>query len=576
MCIAAQGDIKTIEVSYSALQGIGVDKGGLPCIRRFDVQAVQSTKYQSLNGMENWMYKQRVMKIVVAILATGLLPGIVIAELTVASPFTDHAVLQRDVPVPVWGKADPGAQVTVEFAGQKKSGVVASDGSWRVELGPMTASLKPRVLQVTLFRQGSGGQASIKSQVSFSNVLVGEVWICSGQSNMQMGYGGIPEIKALVPDAKNIRTFHVNRTVALSEQETCEGAWAEKIPDSAVAFSFAYFLEQSADVPVGIILTCWGSSSIEAWMPRDMTETVPHFKTMMEEFDADTKTQDRIQAILDGPKPWPGKDDVFLRRQSNILYNAMMHPLAPYACRGLVWYQGERNTQSMFGMVKDPWFARNSGMLKYGDTLTQWIQRYRKEWENEEMQFLVVMLPGYFKQTDKGPQLGAEHPASHSWAWLRESQLKALELPNTSVVNTIDLGDEKNVHPKDKLPVGQRLALLAERDTLGMDVEAQGPVLKSVERKGDRLVVYFDHADGLKTTDDAAPSAFWLADDSRDWKKAGAELKGQTVVLRSSELKKPLYVRYAFAGKPNVNLVNAAGLPAVPFRTDAFAPQTDK
>ena len=514
------------------------------------------------------MNKSRFMKIMAPVLGVGLLPGIVMAELTVASPFKDNAVLQRDMPVPIWGTADPGATVTVEFAGQKKKVVADSSRHWKAMLDPLSASSKPRKMSIV---------SSIGNQKSeIENVVVGEVWICSGQSNMQMGYGGIPEIKALVPDAKNIRTFHVNRTVALSEQESCEGAWAEKVPDSAVAFSFAYFLEQSADVPVGIILTCWGSSSIEAWMPRDMTETVPHFKTMMEEFDADTKTRDRIQAILDGPKPWPGKDDVFLRRQSNILYNAMMHPLAPFACRGLVWYQGERNTQSMFGMVTNPWFARNSGMLKYGDTLKQWIQRYRREWKNDEMQFLVVMLPGYFKQTDKGPQLGAEHPAAPSWAWLRESQLKALELPNTSVVNTIDLGDEKNVHPKDKLPVGQRLALLAERDTLGMDVEAQGPVLKSVERKGDRLAVYFDHADGLKTTDGAAPSAFWLADDARDWKKAEARLKGQTVVLRSSELKKPLYVRYAFAGKPNVNLVNAAGLPAVPFRTDTFAPQPDK
>lgn len=496
------------------------------------------------------------------VLAAGFVPGFVRAELSVASPFTDNAVLQHGMLVPVWGKADAGTAVTVEFAGQKKSAVAGSGGRWRVELDPMSASFEPRVLRVS----------SPGHRVSITNVLVGEVWICSGQSNMQMGYAGVPEIKALVPKARNIRCFEVPKTVAFTEQESCGGKWMEQPPNSAVAFAFAYFLEKTADVPVGILLTCWGSSSIEAWMPRDMAETVPHFKTIMKEFDADTETRGRISSILNGPRPWSRQDDVFLRRQSNILYNAMMHPLVPYACRGLVWYQGERNTMSMFGMPKEPWYARNSGMLKYGDTLKKWVVRFRAAWGNANMHFLVVMLPGYYKPMKAGPQLGAEHPASQSWAWMRESQLKVLDLPNTAVANTIDLGDAKNIHPKDKLPVGERLALLAARDTLGMALEAQGPVMKAVERKGGHLVVLFDHAEGLKTTDGNAPKGFWLADDSAQWVEAETELKGGTVVLRSPELANPLYVRYAFAGKPNVNLVNGAGLPAYPFRTDTFAP----
>jgi sialate O-acetylesterase len=189
------------------------------------------------------------------------------------------------------------------------------------------------------------------------------------------------------------------------------------------------------------------------------------------------------------------------------------------------------------------------------------------------MQFMVVMLPGYHKNPlETGPQLGAEHPAVHSWAWMRESQLKALELPHVSVANTIDLGEVDNIHPKDKLPVGQRLALLALRDTLGEDIEASGPVMSRVDVEDDHLTVHFDHAAGLKTTDKESPKGFWITDDSQQWIPAGAELKGETVVLRSAECPKPLYVRYAFAGKPPVNLVNAAGLPAVPFRTDRFKP----
>ncbi|MFC7338777.1 sialate O-acetylesterase [Haloferula chungangensis] len=495
-------------------------------------------------------------------LLVGLGPVTGVAEVSVASPFTDNAVLQRDMPLPVWGKADPGEKVTVEFAGQTKSCAADSSGRWELRLDAMRASAEPRVLQVS-------GQDSKRS---FANVVVGEVWICSGQSNMQFAAKSVPEIRVLERKAKGIRSFEVGKTVAFTEQDRLDGQWVDGPPSSAVALAFAYFLEEAADVPVGIILTCWGSSSLEAWMPRDMTESVPHFKTMVEEFDADARTRDRIAAILKGPKPWSQADDVFLRRQTNILYNAMMHPLAPYACRGLVWYQGERNTQSMFGMPKEPWFSRNSGMLKYGETLGQWIQRYRTEWQNDQMHFLITMLPGYYQEMPTGPKMGPEHPASHSWAWMRESQLKAGELGNVSVANTVDLGDVKNVHPKDKLPVGQRLALLAVRDTLDEDVVAEGPVMKRVERQGDHLVVHFDHADGLTTRDGEAPSGFWLADDSEKWVEARAELKGRTVVLRSADLAKPLYVRYAFVGKPKVNLVNEAGLPAYPFRSDSFAP----
>jgi sialate O-acetylesterase len=495
----------------------------------------------------------------------GLLGSVALGDVVPASLFQDHMVLQREMPVPVWGTADTDTTVTVEFAGQKKTAPVDASGKWKVTLDAMPASFDAAVMTI------SANDSDAKFTIS--DVVIGEVWICSGQSNMQLVAGIVPEIKALIPSAKNIRNFTVKNTVALTEQDHCEGTWETRYPNSAIAFGFAYFLQEAAEVPVGIILTAWGSSSIEAWMPRDMTETVPHFKTMMDEFDADTVTQDKIKAILAGPQPWSKGDDVFLRRQSNVLYNAMMHPLVPYACRGLVWYQGERNTQSMFGMIEDPWFSRNSGMLKYGDTLKQWITRYRQEWSNDEMHFLAVMLPGYHtRPLTTGPQLGAEHPASHSWAWMREQQLKALELPNVSVANSIDTGDLKNIHPRDKLPICQRLALLAARDTLGQKIEAQGPVMKTVKAEKNALIVQFDHADGLKTKDGAAPTAFWLADDSKQWKPAEASIKGTTVVLTSAELDKPLYVRYAFAGMPKVNLINSAALPAYPFRTDRFEP----
>ena len=306
-------------------------------------------------------------------------------------------------------------------------------------------------------------------------------------------------------------------------------------------------------------------------MPKDMTESLPYFKTIMEDFEADTLTQHRIQQILGAPNTWTRQEDIFLRRQPNILYNAMMKPLAPYASRGLVWYQGERNTRYLSGMppvTEDNWFHRVAGMKEYGHVLSQWILRYRQEWQDDDMNFMVVMLPGYGKGTQKKPAIDPKDPTEESWAWMRESQLQALALPNTAVANTIDLGDVKNVHPKDKLPIGQRLALLAAKNTLGLDILAMGPMLKGVDLQADKLVAHFNYASGLKTSNGKAPSGFWIADDSKKWEPADARIEGESVILTSPKIKHPKYIRYAFAGKPSVNLVNANELPAYPFRTD--------
>jgi len=335
---------------------------------------------------------------------------------------------------------------------------------------------------------------------------------------------------------------------------------------------------------VGIILTSWGSSSIEGWMPREMTQTVPHFKAMMNAFDTNSKTKNRIKTIKNGPVPWSREDRLFVRRQSNILYNAMMHPLIPYACRGLVWYQGESNTQTMHGKKN-----HNAGMLQYDETLKEWIKTYRKSWNNDAMHFMIVMLPGFGKTLGSegtmvdippnsqpipkpDPAINGENPNAQSWAWMRASQLKALDLPNTSVVNTIDLGDFKDVHPKDKLPIGQRAALLAMDEISKSATKSGGAIFKETKIEGNTLVVYFDHAKTLKTKDGKDPTGFWLADDSENWFRADAKIKGKTVVLQSSQLSNPKYIRYAFSAKPEVNLVNEMDLPVYPFRTDSFQP----
>ena len=458
----------------------------------------------------------------------------------------DHAVLQRDMPVPVWGWSEPGSTVTVDFAGQHKTATTAPDGKWMVRLDPMPASAQGREMKV----QGSGFKAQPGSTeaIVLADILVGEVWLCSGQSNMQYGWGkqsqpmynwgSVAELPALLEDARKrpIRSFSVPTDVAFTPNPNCKGTWSNDVSGSAVAFGFSYLLQKELNVPVAVIVTCWGSSSIEGWMPREMTEQLPHFKAIMESFDANTNVQARLaSAMAKGIK----HGNVFARTQPNLLYNAMLHPLIPYACRGMVWYQGEAN---------------GGNSEQYAASFPLWIKRLRAEWARDDFHFLVVMLPGF----------GDNH-----WPSFREVQLGILNVPHTSVANTIDLGEEKNIHPADKFPVCERLALLARRDVYGEKIEAQGPVYKSSTVQGNHMVIEFDHANGLQTTNSAPPSGFQLAGNDQVWHPATASIKGSTVELEAEGLATPAFVRYAFAGKPAVNLVNGVNLPAYPFRTDA-------
>jgi sialate O-acetylesterase len=458
------------------------------------------------------------------------------------SLFGDHAVLQREMEVPVWGWSKPDAQVAVEFGGQRKSATAGKDGKWQLKLNPLKASDIPAELVIS----DSNG-----NKVTRKDILVGEVWICSGQSNMQYGWGkeshpmfnwgGDAALAAMVPDArtKPIRSFTVLPDVSFTPNEHCKGSWSTDVSGSAVAFGYGYHLNRTLNVPVGVIVTCWGSSSIEGWMPRDMTAQLPHFKAIMDAFDANTSVQSRVRAAMEKGIQ---HGNVFVRQQPNLLYNAMLHPVIPYACRGMVWYQGETNA---------------GRYAEYARSFPLWIERLRKEWGRDDFQVLAVMLPGY------GDKI---------WPWFREVQLGILNVPHTSVANTIDLGDEKNIHPADKAPICERLALLARRDVYGEKIEAQGPVFKSASVRGDRMVIEFDHANGLKTVDGAAPAGFQLAGSDKTWHPATASIKGNAVEIEAAGLAAPAFVRYAFSGKPEVNVVNGANLPACPFRTDDMPP----
>lgn len=476
-------------------------------------------------------------------------------ELRLGSPFQEHMVLQQHMPITIWGEATINSLITITVDHKTINVKSDNNGNWKAVF-PAHDAGGPYGF---LVRSGS-------KKIEFNDVMFGEVWICSGQSNMFMGYGKTPEIKALDSLSKNIRTFTVKNTVAFTEQNYLNGKWELENPKSAVAFSFAYFLQKSINVPVGIILTSWGSSSIEGWMPRDMVTKLPHFKSIINDFDSDTKKKERIDSILSKQGKRLRKDDIFIRTQPNIIYNAMMKPLIPYTCRGMIWYQGEANAKN----VED--------MLQYGVTLPLWVNRLRTGWENNNLSFLGVMLPGFGWNLNKMNNATSliESPEVNSWAWIRESQCKVLDLPNTGIVTTIDLGEQNNIHPKDKLPIGKRLALLAEKKIFNKDIIAEGPSVKSVSVKKNLIVVKLNQAQGLTTNDGNDPKAFWLSDGSGKWYPAEAKIKGKTIHLSSTELKKPLFVRYAFAAMPKVNLVNGAGLPTCPFRTDNFPPINTK
>lgn len=477
------------------------------------------------------------------------------AEIKLASLFKDSAVLQREMKIPVWGWAKPGSKISVSINGKSAEGKTAEDGSWRVDLPELKAG-GPFEMQIT------DGSDTIK----IKDILVGEVWICSGQSNMDMGHRGIPEYKPIIAESAKlpIRSFMVEKFVAFEKQKTLNGTWAKSICSSAVGASFSYHLQKALGVPVGIIQTSWGSSSLEGWMPIEFKEKLPHFKTVMDNFEKNDRQ--KVSELLKdcrnktGRITWERSDNIYMRTRPNILYNAMMHPLIPYACRGVAWYQGEANTRSL------------ETMLQYKESLQTWLKYLRKSWNKENFQLMPVMLPRFNRVHKGGTSMETDHPGSRSWAYMRESMIGITELPGTAIANTIDLGLLKNIHPKDKLPIGYRLTQLALKNVHGKEVIPQGPRYKAISIEGSKALLSFEHAKGLKTKDGKAPSSFWLAGENKKWFKAEAKIVGDKIEVSSKEVSEPKSVRYAFTAFPEVNLVNEANLPALPFRTDKWAP----
>jgi len=487
----------------------------------------------------------------------------VAAEVKLPALFSPHMVVQREMPVPVWGWADPGEQVTVTLAGQSEKTQADAQGRWRVRLPAMRAG-GPHVLKV----QG-------RNTVEVPDVLVGEVWLCSGQSNMAMTVGASMNKEAEIAAANfpEIRMFTVARRPAGEPQRDCEGTWAVCSPQTVAGFSAtAYFfgrrLHQELKVPVGLVHSSWGGTPIQAWTSRKAQQAVPELVPLVEAYEKAVATydpaaaQERYQKQLAAWKAAAAKAKAqgakFTQRRPQpplppqqsphspgVLYDGMIAPLVPYALRGAIWYQGESN-------------AGNAKL--YGLQLRTMIAEWRAAWGQGDFPFLFVQLPNFMAPQQQPSETGG-------WPLIREQMLKTLEVPNTGMAVTIDIGEANDIHPKNKQDVGSRLAQWALAKTYGKPIAASGPLYKAMRRQGNRIVLEFEYAEGLSARGREL-KGFAIAGADRRFVWADARIEGHTVVVSSPQVAEPVAVRYAWANNPQCTLINGAGLPASPFRTD--------
>lgn len=470
-----------------------------------------------------------------ALLVWGLLlTGLsTFAELALPEVFSDGMVLQRDQKVPVWGWAEPGVEVTVLFSGQAQTGRADAAGKFMVRLKKMKASAESQVLKVKT------GDESIEVK----NVLVGEVWLCSGQSNMYWPVSKAQDFEKekVSADYPQIRMFLQDLKASKELEQDCPGSWRVCTPERVGAFSAtAYFfgreLHKELDVPVGLIRTCWGGSRIEAWMPMPLVEKRP---AAMEH-----KAREDRKPKGGSPQHYPAN-----------LYNAMLNPLVPYGIRGAIWYQGESNAKSLKEAVA------------YRGLLESMVQQWRKDWD-AAFPFYFVQLPN-FKAAQTKP---VEDTA---WAFIRDAFMQVHKtVPDTGMAIAIDVGEARNIHPKNKQAAGYRLAQQALANTYGEKVVPGGPVYRSWINDGKTITITFDDVgSGLVAQGGEPLKRFAIAGEDKQFVEAQAVIVGNTVVVSSDKVANPAAVRYAWADNPTgCNLFNKEGFPASPFRTDYLAP----
>jgi sialate O-acetylesterase len=492
------------------------------------------------------------------LLVALLIPAAAQADIRLPAVIGDNMVLQRRGDVPIWGWADPGERVTVEVSWSDTTRTVeaGSNGRWS--------------LDVTAPPVGEPGRMTLKGQntVALANIVAGEVWVCSGQSNMQwtVSNSSYARDEIAAADYPRIRLFTVERKVADEPQDDCTGRWVECSPEtipgfSAVAYFFGRELHRELDIPIGLIHTSWGGTPAEAWTSRPMLESDSDFAPILERWkkavenypqamaEHKKKLEQWKKARAEGKNPGRAPRSPFgpgHPHSPSGLYNAMIAPLIPYAMRGAIWYQGESNASRAY---------------QYRELFPTMIRSWRTNWRQGDFPFLFVQLANFMAIQPE--------PGDSAWAELREAQTMTLGLPNTGMAVIIDIGEANDIHPRNKQDVGKRLALWALANSYDQDVVYSGPLYKSMRRDGNSIVLGFYHVDGGLVAHRGDPlTGFAIAGSDRRFVWADARIVGDTVVVSSDEVPEPVAVRYAWSDNPVCNLYNEAGLPASPFRTD--------
>ena len=512
------------------------------------------------------LVRSRVLMNVVLVAVLLIAAPAAVADVRLPHVIGSNMVLQRDMAVPIWGWADPGEEVTVKIAGQEVRVKADEKGGWIVRLAAMPAG-GPHEMTV-----------AGKNTVQLANVLVGEVWVASGQSNMEMGISQVndAEKEIAAADYPQIRLFDVPKVAAGEPVDDVDAAWLPCSPQnimagtwggfSAAAYFFGRELHKELKVPIGLIDSSWGGTRIEPWTQAEAFADMPMFKEITKQVAqaapnykkalADAVTQfeawlPKAREALDAgktippPPAWP-KHPLASEGQPTGLYNGMIHPLAPFAIRGAIWYQGESN---------------HPDGAKYTDMMKALIGGWRKVWDEGDFPFYYVQIAPYGKiyKEDMLPKL-----------W--EAQTAAMAIPNTGMIVTTDIAELNDIHPKNKQDVGKRLALWALAKTYGkQDVVCSGPLYKSMTIEGGKVRLSFDYVGGGLAARDGEPlNWFEIAGEDHKFVKADAVIDGPSVVVSSDKVPVPVAVRLSWSQIAQPNLMNKEGLPASPFRTDQW------
>ncbi|NCG09473.1 MAG: sialate O-acetylesterase [Verrucomicrobia bacterium] len=481
---------------------------------------------------------------------------LVFAEVQMPNIFGNHMVLQRDQLNPVWGTATPGERISVRIGGQSHSTYAGPDGRWKVKLRAMSAG-GPHALEV-----------KADNELRFEDVMVGEVWICSGQSNMQWSLnksdGGDLEIP--LANEPMIRMISIPQLGTQVPQDNFNGKWEHSSPAiaaefSAVGYHFGQRLKQALGVTIGLIDNAWGGSAAEAWVPRDILEADGHCDAYLAEWDkkvaayTDEVHAEKVARLeawkangRKGRAPWPNDIRVGQHRPAN-LYNGALHPIIGYGIRGVIWYQGETNS---------------GRAANYNHLFPLMINTWRDHWKQGDFPFYWVQLADFSKELPDPQQ-------NSWWAELREAQTNTLSLPNTGQAVIIDVGEGRDIHPRNKRTVGDRLARHALAKDYGFNIASESPRYSKMEISGGEVNVTFDHvsAGGLYAFDVPEVKGFDIAGADGVFRQATASIEGKTqVVVSHPQIANPAAVRYGWAENPVLNLFDRNGLPVTPFRTD--------